>query len=29
MVTRQRLIEASIDVFSRQGFDGTSSVVDR
>ena len=24
MVTRQRLIEASIDVFSRQGFDGTS-----
>ena len=24
MVTRQRLIEASLDVFSRQGFDGTS-----
>jgi TetR/AcrR family transcriptional regulator len=24
MVTRQRLIEASVDVFSRQGFDGTS-----
>ncbi len=24
MATRQRLIEASIDVFSRQGFDGTS-----
>ena len=31
MVTRQRLIEASIDLFSRHGFDGTSlsSIADR